>query len=333
MHRTMVLTSLAMVMAGTPLAAVDDGAIRAAVAKSLPLLEKSSVIAIEERPNCFTCHHTGLPVMTLLAARERGFPIDAKNFQAQLDFTAAFLARNRENYLKGKGQGGAAFTAGSGLWALELGERKRDATTDAVVEYLLNHQKDLGHWRPPSIRPPSEESPFSTTFVALEGLKAYGTPEQKERIEGRRKQAREWLLATPGKSTEDLVFRLWSLSIADVDRSSVISAAKDLQKKQRADGGWAQLDEMTSDAYATGTALLALRRAGGVGAKEEAYRRGMEWLIQAQLPDGSWHVRSRAKPFQSYFESGYPHGKDQFISITAACWATTALLEALPPAQ
>ena len=49
-----------------------------------------------------------------------------------------------------------------------------------------------------------------------------------------------------------------------------------------------------------------------------------------QLPDGSWHVVSRSKPFQPYFESGYPHGKDQFISIAAAGWATTALLLALP---
>ena len=55
------------------------------------------------------------------------------------------------------------------------------------------------------------------------------------------------------------------------------------------------------------------------------YRRGLRFLIRTQLADGSWHVRSRSKPFQTYYESGFPHGKDQFISITASGWATAAL--------
>src|SRR5262249_13807004 len=44
----------------------------------------------------------------------------------------------------------------------------------------------------------------------------------------------------------------------------------------------------------------------------------------------TWYVRSRSKPFQTYFESGFPHGKDQFISLAASSWATTALALALP---
>jgi hypothetical protein len=216
---------------------------------------------------------------------------------------------------------------------LELGGRQRDATKDAVIEYLLVHQKELGHWKPPSIRPPSEESPFSTTFVALEGLKAFGIAEHTDRIKQRTAQARDWLLATPAKSTEDLVFRLWSLSVADAGAEHVQQAAQDLLRTQRKDGGWAQLDHMTSDAYATGTALVSLLRAGGLAANDPALQRGLQWLLQAQLADGSWHVRTRSKPIQSYFESGYPHEKDQFISITAACWATTALLLTLPVAQ
>jgi len=33
------------------------------------------------------------------------------------------------------------------------------------------------------------------------------------------------------------------------------------------------------------------------------------------------------------FESGYPHGKDQFLSISAGSWATMALLLTRPPAK
>ena len=101
----------------------DEAEVRAAVARSLPLIESSSKVAVEQRSNCFTCHHTGLPVMTLVTARERGFPIDAANLQTQLDFTSRFLAKGRENYLQGRGQGGQAFTAGSALWTLKLGGR------------------------------------------------------------------------------------------------------------------------------------------------------------------------------------------------------------------
>jgi hypothetical protein len=41
-------------------------------------------------------------------------------------------------------------------------------------------------------------------------------------------------------------------------------------------------------------------------------------------------VRSRSKPFQPYYESGFPHAKDQFISAAATGWATTALVLTAP---
>ena len=63
---------------------------------------------------------------------------------------------------------------------------------------------------------------------------------------------------------------------------------------------------------------------------DAAYRKGLQFLISSQKEDGSWHVVSRSKPFQKYFESGYPHGKDQFISIAAGGWATMAPVFSLP---
>ena len=320
---------LLILVTALPCAGAEEQAVRAAILKSLPLLERSSAITIEERSNCFTCHHTGLPVLTLSTARERGFGVDARNLEAQIQFTAAFLAKGRANYASGKGQGGQAYTAGSALWTLELGGHKPDATTEAVMEFLLDYSKDANHWKSPSDRPPSVESPFSTTFVVLKGLKTFGTPAQQERMAQRTARARDWLLKTPAKSTEDKVFKLWSLAVTDADRAATQQAAQDLLHLQREDGGWAQLDGMSSDAYATGTALVALHRTGFLAENDAGYDRGVNWLIQAQLDDGSWHVVSRSKPFQSYFESGYPHGKDQLISMTAACWATIALLEAL----
>jgi hypothetical protein len=48
-------------------------------------------------------------------------------------------------------------------------------------------------------------------------------------------------------------------------------------------------------------------------------------LLTTQKPDGSWHVKTRAMGFQPYFESGYPHGHDQWISAAGGGWATMAL--------
>lgn len=315
-----------LLLAATLSHGADEATLRSAAAKSLPLLERSSAMAMAERSDCFTCHHSGLPVMTFIAARELGFTIDEGNLTTQLQFTADVLAKGRERYLQGKGQGGAAFMAGSALWTLKLGGWKADANTEAVVEYLLDHQEDQKHWTPPSIRPPSEESPFSATYFALEGIRHFATGAQKPRMDARVSSALGWLEKTAPQTTEDRVFRLQALRAAG---GNVEGAVADLLGTQRDDGGWGQLETMDTDAYATATALVALHRAGGLPVSDGNFQRGIAWLLGAQLPDGSWHVVSRSKPFQKYFESGYPHGKDQFISITAASWATTALLDAL----
>lgn len=313
-------------------AAPGTDAIRAAIAKSLPLLTAGARGSMEQRARCFTCHNQGLPIMALATAQSRGVNIDAEELRKQVKFTADFLARNRDNYLQGRGQGGQADTAGYALWALENGGWKPDETTAAVAEYLLLWQRDLEHWKPQSRRPPTEQSFFTSTHVALRGLKTFGTPDQRERIDRRFEQVRAWLLKTSALDSEDRVFRLRALRVADAPGAEVRKAAKELLDTQRADGGWAQLDEMESDVYATATALVALHQAGGLPTTSEAYRKGLRFLLARQLDDGSWHVETRSKPIQEYFESGYPHGKDQFISITAAGWATTALALALPEA-
>ncbi len=92
------------------------------------------------------------------------------------------------------------------------------------------------------------------------------------------------------------------------------------------DGGWAQSASLTSDAYATGQALVALKEAGVVTASDAAYKRGAQFLMNSQFEDGSWYVRSRSIPFQPYFDAGFPYGADQFISDAATNWATMALV-------
>ena len=219
------------------------------------------------------------------------------------------------------------------LWALDNGGWKQDQTTAAVAEYLLIRQSDLEHYKPESIRPPSERSHFTSTYVALRGLKVYGLPQQQERIQARIAKVREWLITTPPEETEDRVFRLRALPLVAASDETIRQAADELRTQQREDGGWSQLPDLQSDSYATGSVLVALNEMGGLATDDPCYRKALRYLISVQQPDGSWYVASRSKPFQTYFESGYPHGKDQFISMSAASWATTALTAMLPKVQ
>jgi hypothetical protein len=63
----------------------------------------------------------------------------------------------------------------------------------------------------------------------------------------------------------------------------------------------------------------------GTPANDAAYRRGVNYLLRTQLADGSWHVTSRAPKFQPYFQSGFPHDHDQWISSAATAWGAIAL--------
>ncbi len=97
-------------------------------------------------------------------------------------------------------------------------------------------------------------------------------------------------------------------------------------KEQRKDGGWAQLATLESDAYGTGQAMFALATAGNLAVTHPAFSRGVQFLLKTQLEDASWFVQSRSVPVQPYFESGFPHGRSQYISCAATAWAAMALV-------
>jgi hypothetical protein len=307
--------------------------LQTAVEKALPLLMKGAEGHVAER-TCFACHNQAVPILAFTTAQERGLRIPAWDLKKQFEFITAFLAGHRENYRQGRGQGGQVDTAGYALFTLELGGQQSDATTEAVVEYLLLHNRGFGRWRTTSNRPPSEACDFTPTFLAIRALRRWGTSAQQDRITERVDAARRWLIDTPAKDTEERVFRLWALQTAGAAKEEIQSALRELVHYQRPDGGWGQTEALDSDAYATGSALVALHQAGGLAADDPAYRRGLAFLLKTQQDDGSWLVHTRSKPIQIYYESGFPHGKDQFISMAASGWAATALALACPvPAQ
>jgi squalene cyclase len=132
---------------------------------------------------------------------------------------------------------------------------------------------------------------------------------------------------------EEKAMKLLGLVWAKAEPEDIKAAAQAVMSEQRPDGGWAQLPALETDAYATGQALTALHAAGQIAVNDQIYNRGAAFLLRTQRPDGSWLVRSRSFPFQPYKESGFPHGKDQWISAAGTSWATMALTASLPPAD
>src|SRR5262245_28327374 len=79
--------------------------LRGAVGKALPLLWKGAEGHVAQR-TCFACHNQGIPILAFTTARDHGFPLRDADLKKQVDFIVEFLAKNREDYRKGKGQGG-----------------------------------------------------------------------------------------------------------------------------------------------------------------------------------------------------------------------------------
>lgn len=316
-----------LILAALPgLAVADDASqVRAAVSRALEPLQRGAAGSAKQR-QCFTCHSQAMPVFVMVEARRRGFSIDEENLETQVQHTHRFLKRGRSNYENGRGQGGGADTAGYALWTLEDGEAKPDDITSAVASWLLSKQTDKGFWKTSGNRPPSERSNFTTTYVTIRALENFAPAERSGDVETALARASTWVSDAETTDTEDRVFQLLTLARLGLETGG---PTESLLKLQREDGGWAQTSDMSSDAYATGTVLYALQESG-LDTQSQAYQRGVRFLLEGQLDDGTWHVVSRSKPFQTYFETGFPHEKDQFISSTATAWATLSLLLTLP---
>lgn len=308
---------------------VSQEKLRQAIQAALGPLEYSAR-ASSERKQCFTCHHGALPAIALLDAGKQSFQVGPNAIAHQVQHAKAHLERGKETYRKKEGQGGKALTAGYALWLLAEANEPPSEITELVASYLLTEDATLGRWHHISGRPPMSDSDFSTTYFALVSLQKYGKLSEKEQIQQRMDRVRQWIDATTPHDTEDRVFRLMLLHALDYPSDILQSAANDLLNLQQNDGGWAQTQSMTSDVYATSTVLFALLRYGNLDAKETPkVQRGIHYLVHNQLQDGTWHVVTRAKGFQPYYESGFPHGKDQFLSIGASSWAVMALAEFL----
>jgi ankyrin repeat protein len=299
--------------------------VRAAVERSVPLLQKTDTVFIQ-KAGCVSCHNNTLGALAVAGARKTGIPVDEQIERRQLKNIAAYIDTWRERELQGIGIPGDADTMGYILMGMAAQGYAPDAATDAMAAFLKTRQIPNGMWPSIAHRPPLETSHIVTTVSTMRGLQVYAPPAQRAEYAKAVDLAKDWLLKAQPQNTQERAFQLMGFAWGRVDRNTIGKAAGKLLAEQRPDGGWSQLPTLDSDAYATGQSLVALRDSGAVMLTDPAYQRGIQFLLKNQLEDGSWFVQSRSAPIQPYFESGFPHGRDQWISSCATSWATLALV-------
>jgi hypothetical protein len=304
---------------------------RAALERVVPLLQKSDATFMR-KSGCVSCHNNTLTAMTVASARTYRLPFDEGAAGAQRKTMASIADAMRESVRLGTDEGNKPSHMLMGLAAAGY---PPDMTTDALANFIKGRQLKDGRWPTFGIdhRPPIVTSDIDITAAAIRGLRVYAPPRQRAAYDDAVQRGLGWLLAVEPKTTDERAFQLLGLVWGGINptQPALRAAARTLLAEQRSDGGWAQLPTLASDAYATGQAMVALEQAKAVRVTDPAYQRGVRYLLSTQLEDGSWYVRTRALAFQPYFESGFPHGPDQWISIAASNWAAMALASATSP--
>jgi hypothetical protein len=200
-----------------------------------------------------------------------------------------------------------------------------DETTSAMALAISRTQLQDGSFAVLPARPPLEASPFTSTALSIRALQLFGRD-----CDDQIARAREWLRQARPTAQEDRAMKLLGLVWSKADAEDIKQASVELIAQQLPDGGWAQLAGLESDAYATGQAMVALYEAGTVTAADKSFQHGLAYLLRTQLADGSWVVRTRSSPIQPFKDSGFPHGRDQWISAAGTSWAALALTLSQP---
>jgi hypothetical protein len=318
------------------LKAKQGNTIAGAIQASLPLLQRADV-DFTPKAGCISCHNESLTAMAVALARKDGFRVDeaiaAKQVQVNVSTIETARDRLHQGFFVRVEDNFGPIVMSYLLLGLSAENYKADLNTDTVAMYLKMHQKPDGEWAYPTAdtRPPLCSDYIGQTALSMRALQLYAPATDKAAYLKSIELAAGWLARAKPLVNDDRSWRLMGLAWAGNDRNATQSAMRELLAEQRADGGWADIASMESSAYSTGKALVALHTAG-LPVSDTAYQRGLKFLLDTQQEDGSWYVKTRALAFQPYFDAGFSHGFDQYISAAGSNWATIALALASPAA-
>jgi ankyrin repeat protein/mono/diheme cytochrome c family protein len=314
-----------------------DPLLRQSVIRAIKLLQQTSDAFLQsgvvKEQKCVSCHQQTLPAVAFASARERGLPVDETSIARQVQDQVRHWKKSDKiarTYEMIPPQPDSPVLLGYGLLGLNALGYRADPLTEAMVWHLAATQRPDGSWPAADYRPPMEDGPIQGAAFAIRALQLYPLAGREPELKQRIGRARDYLAKSRPATFNQQVFQLLGLGWAGAGQEQLRPLVAAMIERQQPDGGWAQLHGLPCDSWATGQALVALNTVGHVTVSDPAFQKGIRFLLRTQFEDGSWYVRSRAWPFQPHFESGFPHGKDQWISAGATAWATMALLLTQP---
>jgi squalene-hopene/tetraprenyl-beta-curcumene cyclase len=193
--------------------------------------------------------------------------------------------------------------------------------TRQAFRVMWEYQREDGgwDWRNDGFPPTEYDEHYGVTLAALATGIAPDEYVQTEEAHQGLEKVRLFLENNPPLSLHHRAMIAWTSCYVDglMDESQRARTLDELRAIQRPDGGWSTPglladwqglrrldgkphDTKTSDAYATGFAIV-VARALGASADDPPLQRGIAWLLKNQRVSGKWYSRSPAKDSQHYF--------------------------------
>jgi len=310
------------------------------IERAIGYLQTESAAWLKTR-KCAACHHVPMPLWALGEAERQGYAID-KKFVAD---TTESLLGSKDKLMSSRifpnpadppdprPQGralnmGLPFLAVAAQSSLSLTEGQRQSLK-LIAEEIVKKQQPDGSWEffAGLRRPPVNESQTTDAAWIIMALFGETGPDAPESQRAALSKANAWLdAAKPSDIHQDKVLKVLMGIRSAKPREKMQTTIDDLLALQRADGGWSQtVPELKSDAFATGQTLYVLSLAGYT-AERPQIKKGIDFLVATQAPDGSWPMISRSTP------DGSPGSAKLLSPITCAAssWATLGLARLAP---
>jgi hypothetical protein len=307
---------------------------RRAAERGLAFLQSDAAQWRKDR-QCSTCHHGTMTVWALSEAKSQGYDVAAESLAETVKWTKDRLLARIDLPRDTRPGWRMVNTPALYLSLMALSVPKQDAVSaeelKQIAGHLLRHQEADGSWAwssaPPKNRPPpvfeSDEVATLLAYLAL-GPQVPADPTEKPEVREAREKAATWLTKTqPSDTTQAMALRLLVNARAGEPAKTLQPEIDQFLGRQNKDGGWGQLTDASSDAYATGQALYVLSLVGVKSDRAEV-RRGVAFLVHTQQMDGSWPMTARGHPGAEPSRNPVP------ITYFGSAWATLGLLRAAP---
>lgn len=307
---------------------------RKAVERGLDFMQKDAIQWRKDK-ECSTCHHGTMTVWALSEAKSQGYAVPAESLAANVKWTKDRLLEKIDLPRDKRPGWSMVNTPALYLSMMAQSVPKQDAISADELKriggHLLRHQETDGSWAwssaPPVNRPPpvfeSDEVATLLGYMAL-GPQVPADLKVKSDIRDARDRAAAWLAKSkPNETTQAAALRLLVKVRAAEPAKSLQAEIDKFVALQNKDGGWGQLKEAPSDAYATGQALYILSLAGVKNDKPEI-RRAVTFLVDTQKEDGSWVMKRRGHPGVTPSKNVIP------ITYFGSAWGTLGLMRSVP---